>query len=93
MARSKASARMAALLAAGDGTGLEEGLLERGSTSTMRGEGASLHHEDERGEVDEERAMLQRRIQDPKWRLDRGAGYYAQQRERLKLASMVQTGR
>lgn len=44
-------------------------------------------------EREEERALLLRRVQDPEWRLDRGAGYFAQERERNKRACLVQVGR
>lgn len=41
----------------------------------------------------EERALLLRRIQDPEWRLDRGAGYYAHERDKYNRPCLVQAGR
>ena len=42
---------------------------------------------------DDEGAALRRRFKDPKWTIDRGAGYYMEEREKKKLPSLVQTGR
>lgn len=44
------------------------------------------------GDEEEVRAV-RRRFKDKKWRLDRGAGYYQEEREKKKMPSLVQTGR
>ena len=40
-----------------------------------------------------ERQFLRRRIKDPRWTIDRGAGYFAQERAKRKLSYLVETGR
>lgn len=41
----------------------------------------------------EEQQVLQRRIRQPLWSLDRGTGYYQQERVKHKKASLLETGR
>lgn len=41
----------------------------------------------------EEQQVLQRKIRQPLWTLDRGTGYYQQERVKHKKASLLETGR
>lgn len=50
-------------------------------------------HQEAVDDDDEEVRAVRRRFKDKKWRLDRGAGYYQEEREKKKMPSLVQTGR
>ncbi len=69
---------------------LQEWLLGGSGQSSSSHRGRHV----ERSDTQEiERNLISRRMRGDKWTLDRGAGYYAAERERKKLSYLVQTGK
>ncbi len=54
---------------------------------------AAARNRQDEAPYDEETKYVRKRFKDPKWTLDRGAGYYQQERLKRKLPSLLTTGR
>ncbi|EFJ52245.1 hypothetical protein VOLCADRAFT_116283 [Volvox carteri f. nagariensis] len=55
--------------------------------------GYILERQQDQSLDNEEREVIRRRMRTGKWTLDRGAGYYATERQKRKLSCLVQTGK
>ncbi|GFH12479.1 uncharacterized protein HaLaN_08182, partial [Haematococcus lacustris] len=83
-------------------SGLEEGLLVRETynssclqrSATTEGLRCPVSEPEADAEGEQEKLLLERRtVHNPRWTIDRGAGYYANERVKRRLPSLIQTGR